>query len=31
LTYEVNGTQFVAVVATDTVLAFALGPEMPGE
>jgi glucose dehydrogenase len=31
LTYEVNGTQFVAVVATDTVLAFALGPDMPGE
>ena len=31
LTYEVNGTQFVAVIATDTVLAFALGPEMPGE
>ena len=24
LTYEVNGTQYVAVIATDTVLAFAL-------
>ena len=31
LTYEVNGTQFVAVVATNTVLAFALGPDMPRE
>jgi glucose dehydrogenase len=24
LTYEVNGTQYVAVVATNTVMAFAL-------
>ena len=24
LTYEVNGTQYVAVIATDTILAFAL-------
>ena len=24
LTYEVNGTQYVAVIATNTVLAFAL-------
>ena len=30
LTYEVNGTQFVAVIATDTVLAFALA-DTPGE
>jgi len=29
LTYEVNGTQFVAVIATNTVLAFALEPGRP--
>ncbi len=27
LTYEVNGTQYVAVIASNTVLAFALPPE----
>ena len=31
LTYQVNGTQFVAVIATSTVLAFSLGPDMPRE
>ena len=31
LTYQVNGTQFVAVIATGTVLAFSLGPDMPRE
>ena len=31
LTYEVNGTVFVAVIATNTVLTFALGPDMPGK